>query len=396
MTRFKKTVFIHAYMTFTRDTSLMSEKVMWLDSDTESTILEHVKACTQFYLDEKNIGEHGLCKVWYGDWWDPMDKIGMDGIGETVTVTAQMVLNLKNLSDMYKWLYKQGCADDSYLALAEYYLKARTDFVTAMKKYAYNSEGYFNGFYNDNRKWLLSDNDPDGEKRVYLVANAWAIISECTDEEMTKSVMNNIEKECFGRIGYNTKSKGFPVFIDKAGRVGNGTSPGTAPYNHAQSFFVRACCECGYAETAYKATRYLLPIEEAYAPVEKTYAPPFAIANAYSNNDKHLHRVEFQYLSGTVSYVLRTIYNFIFGITFTYDGLILKPCIPKEFGDCSVQFTYLGKKFKIEFKQAENDLHTVTLNSKEWNTSINVRSGKTMAEFLDSDFEDENYITFAY
>ena len=91
---------IHEYLTFTRDFSILDERVMWLDSDEESSVLDHIFTTAGYYLDEKNIGEHGLCKVWYGDWWDVMDKIGTDGIGESVTVTAQMVLNLKNLAEM--------------------------------------------------------------------------------------------------------------------------------------------------------------------------------------------------------------------------------------------------------------------------------------------------------
>ena len=384
---------IHEYMTFTRDTDLLFEKVYWLDSDEESTILEHIISCAQFYLEEKNIGEHGLCKVWYGDWWDPMDKIGTDGIGETVTVTAQMVLNLKNLATMFKWLYDSGKVDESYLKLADKYLDMRDKFIEAMQKHAYNKEGFFNGYFNDNRKWLLSDNDPDDEKRIYLVSNAWAIIAGCATEEMKNSVLENIENECFGVIGYNTHSKGFPVYIDKAGRKGNGRSPGTAPYNHAQSFFVRACCECGEAELAYKATRYILPFEEEYAPVEKTYAPPFSVANSYSSSKKFLHRVGFQYLSGTVSYVLRTVYNFFFGITCGYEGLTISPCIPKAFGDCSVEFTYLGKDFEIQYNQSEEK--SVTFNGQNWNFEFD-DNGKIVAFFEDAVLEDSNKIVIAY
>jgi len=387
---------IHEYMTFTRDLSLMNEKVMWLDSDEESTVLEHIARCTQFYLDEKNIGEHGLCKVWYGDWWDPMDKIGMEGRGESVTVTAQMILNLKNLSDMYKWLYKKGVADESYHALSESYLAKRELFIENMKKHAFNSCGFFNGYFNDNGKWLLSEKDPDGEKRVYLVSNAWAIISECLPKEMQQKVIDNIEKECFGRMGYNTNSKGFPVFIDKAGRKGNGSSPQAAPYNHAQSFFARACCVCGDAEKAYKATRYILPIEEKYAPPEKTCAPPYAIANSYSNSDKSLHRAGFQFLSGTVSYVLRIVYNFFFGITFSYDALILKPCIPEKFGDCEVSFKYLDKSFKICCKKTDNADKKFTLNGIVQSTEKNEKSGLETAYFPDDVLEEENIITVEY
>lgn len=386
---------VHEYLTFTRDYSILKEKTVWLDSDEESTVLEHILRIVEFYLDEKNIGEHGLCKVWYGDWWDVMDKIGMEGIGESVTVTAQNVLNLKNLSQAFEWLYSLGEIDENTLSLTKKYEEYRARFLKAMRKEAYNSAGFFNGYYNDNRKWLLSEKDPDGEDRVYLVSNAWAIISGSATQEQTESVKAMVEKECFGRMGYNTNSKGYAVYVDKAGRVGNGTSPGTGPYNHAQSFWVRACCTAGDAETAYKVTRYILPIEEAYAPVEMTYAPPFAIANGYSNSDKSLHRVELQFLSGTVSYTLRNYYNFIFGITYGYNGLTMKPCVPKEFGDCEVKFTYLDKEFAVKYKQSETK--RVVYNGAHWTqTSKSEENEKEYPYFADGDMQEENIIEIYY
>jgi len=91
------------------------------------------------------------------------------------------------------------------------------------------------------------------------------------------------------------------------------------------------------------------------------------------------------------------VYNFFFGITFTYSGLTIKPCIPKAFGSCSVNFTYLGKKFFVDFKQTDDSKDKkVIFNGKPWETQINVVSGRTMACFCDEDLTDENIITMEY
>jgi cellobiose phosphorylase len=63
----------------------------------------------------------------------------------------------------------------------------------------------------------------------------------------------------------------------------------------------------------------------------------------------NLHRVELQFLSGTVSYVLRNVYSYFFGITYGFEGLTIKNCLPEAFGNCSANFEYLGKKFKLVF-----------------------------------------------
>lgn len=377
---------IHEYLTFTRDYDFLNETVYWLNSDEKSSVLEHIFRTTEYYLDPINIGEHGLCKVWHGDWWDVMDKIGLDGKGETVTVTGQMVLNLKNLAKMLDWMISVDKVNEKYLPLKERYLNAREKFLIAMQKHAYNKLGFFNGYFNDNGKWLLSDNDPDGRERLYLVSNAWAIIGECCTDEMKKSVIENVETRCTCRRGHATSSTPFYDYIDKAGRAGLGGQKNVGVYNHAQSFYIRACCKADRPDLAYNASRYILPFEEEYAPVEFTFAPPFTIANGYSNADANLHRVQLQYLSGTVSYVLRTVHNFFFGVEYDYGGLKIKPCVPEAFGNCKTDFTYLGKSFTIEFRKST--VKEITVNGK--------KVGSTETFVADNDMKENNLIMVAY
>ena len=170
-----------------------------------------------------------------------------------------------------------------------------------------------------------------------------------------------------------------------------------SPYNHAQSFLVRASCIAGDKWTAYKATRYILPIEEAYAPVEKTFAPPYAIANSYSNSDANLHRVELQFLSGTVSYVLRNVYSYFFGITYGLDGLSVQGCMPDEFGNCSAEFTYLSKRFALSYKKVDKAEKEVRFNGKKWTKQVysEERAGY-YPFFADADMQDENVIEIEY
>ncbi len=323
-----------------------------------------------------------------------MDEIGVKGRGETVTVTAQMILNLKNMSDMIN-AYKE-ILPKKYHALPKKYAEYRERFIDGMRKTAFNKEGFFQGYMNDDGEWLGSDkeHDPEGISKLYLVSNAWAIISGAGTSEMNESTLTKIEEMNFGRMGYNTLSVGYTKHLANAGRVGQ-RGPHPAPYNHAQSFLVRACCTVGNSEMAYKVSRHIFPFEQAYAPVEQTYAPPYALANCYSNSDVSLHRVTFQFLSGTVSYTLRIFYNFFFGLNYRYDGLAIRPCPPKEFGECSVNFTYLGKKFTINYKP--HDTKSVKLNGEKWTkTKYDTEYRKDVAFIADGDMKEENIIEITY
>ncbi len=383
--------FLNDYIRFTRDYGIFDEQLEWFDLGEKASLAEHVVKCIDHYIDDNNIGEHGLCKVWYGDWWDTMDNIGMKGRGESVSVTAQVILCLENFAEIFSKLNEQGRRDFDYPALSKLYLEKRESFKKSMLKNAYNSRGFFNGYFNDNGKWLLSDNDPDGIERLYLVSNAWALISGICDEKTTASVVENVENRNYYKNGYRTQSIPFYTYIENAGREGGCSALPTATYNHAQSFIVRAYCAVGEAEKAYKASRYIYPFESKFAPVSKTLAPPYAITNCYDGNDQSselvLHRAGFQFLSGTVSYVLRTFYNFFFGIDFELDGLRLKPCIPKDFGDCEANFSFLGKKFTVKFVSTSSSKKTAKINGKPHNNTK-----KDAFFFEDECFENENII----
>ena len=115
----------------------------------------------------------------------------------------------------------------------------------------------------------------------------------------------------------------------------------------------------------------------------------------YSNNDASFQRVTFQFLSGTVSYTLRIFYNFFLGINYRYDGLGLRPCLPKAFGNCSVSFSYLGKKFVINYAQGENK--SVKLNGKNWDKTVyDVEYRKDITLIPDKDMLEENVIDVIY
>ena len=103
-----------------------------------------------------------------GDWLDCLNSAGLKGRGETVMVSCQLVMCLKYLAEILEKLGKTG--GDEYLAYADKLKKT-------INEVSYNKEGFYNGVFTDGGNWIFSDNDPDGEKRVYAPTNSYAIIS---------------------------------------------------------------------------------------------------------------------------------------------------------------------------------------------------------------------------
>ena len=77
--------------------------------------------------------------------------------------------------------------------------------------------------------------------------------------------------------------------------------------------------------------------------------------------------------------------------------MVIDPCLPKEFGDCEVIFTYLNKNLKVLYKNTENLEKQVLFNGKKWNKNkYIVESERYAAFFADSDMLDNNVVEIEY
>lgn len=102
---------MHEYVCETGDFGLLKERVKWLNREDKDSIWEHALRALSYYLDPENIGEHGLCKIRGGDWLDAVNRAGLEGRGESVMVTYQVVLamclNWRKVLE-YAFLVKNG------------------------------------------------------------------------------------------------------------------------------------------------------------------------------------------------------------------------------------------------------------------------------------------------
>ncbi len=341
--------FVWKYLAHTHDFEILNEQIEWLDKDEKSSALEHLITATEYYIKPENIGEHGLCKIRGGDWLDAVNTAGLEGRGESVTVSEQTVMSMEYLTDILRKLGKD----------TDKYLKEAKNLKENINKYAFNNSGYYNGVFNDNGEWIFSDNDPDGKSRMYGVSNYYAIISGVADKEKTKSILENAEKlKC---------DKGYRLFypclgetpIDKVGRVASGDVPpymgeNGNVYNHgSQGFFARALSVAGEGDKLFEMLKWIMPYDQTKHPTQIAFTPPYAIINCWQELPEFNHRGLMCFLTGSVAMAMRGVYEWMLGIKPNLDGLEIKPCLPKSMTDVEVEIEYLGEKKKIKIVNGE-------------------------------------------
>ena len=352
------TEFVYDYLAYSGDYSILENVYGYYDSELVESGLAHLVKGMEYLLASENTGEHGLTKSRGGDWLDCLNSAGLKGRGETVMVSCQLVMCLKYLAEILKKIGETGA--EKYLAYAEK-LKATINEVS------YNQDGFYNGVFTDNGVWIFSDNDPDGEKRVYAPTNSYAIISgvaEGREQEVIKH-LETLETD----KGYQLFSEPFgKAYIDGIGKMGTGDfqpyfSENASVYNHgSQFFYIRALAEVGDYEKLYKVLNFAMPFNEENHKERDICAAPYAITNCYHLVPSFCGRAGFSFLTGSVAMLERSVYNWMFGVRYTLNGLQIKPCLPKEYANSEITLKYLDKTLKVKFNGYGNQVVAATVN----------------------------------
>lgn len=145
-------------------------------------------------------------------------------------VSCQLVMCLGYLSEI---MNKVGQTRD-----VEKYEKSAYKLINAINKASFNGK-FYNAVYTDNGSWLFSEKDEDGEKRVYVPTNAYAVISGVADGK---------EESIFSEIAALKTSDGYKLFseplggkfIDGIGKMGTGDFSRISPRTQACITTVRS------------------------------------------------------------------------------------------------------------------------------------------------------------
>lgn len=354
------TEFVYDYLAYSGDYSILEKDYGYYDSNLIESGLTHLIKGMEYLLASENTGEHGLTKSRGGDWLDCLNSAGIKGRGETVMVSCQLVMCLKYLAEILEKLGKTG---------GERYLAYANKLKVTINEVSYNKEGFYNGVFTDNGVWIFSDNDPDGEKRVYAPTNSYAIISGVA-EGKEKEVIKHLETLATDK-GYQLFSVPFgKAYVDGIGKMGTGDfqayfSENASVYNHgSQFFYIRALAEVGDYEKLYKVLNFAMPFNEENHKERDICAAPYAITNCYHLVPSFRGRAGFSFLTGSVAMLERSVYNWVFGVRFTLDCLQIKPCLPKEYANSEIAFEYMDKKVIVKYNGYGNKVLSANISGE--------------------------------
>jgi cellobiose phosphorylase len=355
------------YIRVTKDASILDEEVFFIKGDPlkedqhetyfvpevsteKATILEHCRRALQKGLTE---GPHGLPLIGGGDWNDGMNRVGIEGKGESVWLAWFLIHVMNDFADI---LELSGQIDSG-----EGYRKQAKRLAQVIEEKAWDGEWYRRAYYDDGTP-IGSHTNIDA--RIDSLAQSWSIISKAGNKERSDKAMESLEKHLikldekmvllltppFDKgVEYPGYIKGYPPGVRENG----------GQYTHGSLWVPLAFAMQGNEEMALKLIRLMHPVSHTSNPEDMQHfkGEPYVLAADIYDLPGQVGRVGWTWYTGSGAWMYRILLENIFGFTLRGTTLSFKPVIPKDWPQVSMKYRYQDTLYNIVIERSsENSL----------------------------------------
>jgi len=348
---------VDGYVAVTGDASVLDEYVPFLAmrplephehevyelpqvSDEHASVYEH---CLRALRRACTAGAHGLPLIGIGDWNDGMNRVGVEGRGESVWLAWFLVTTLRAFA-----LRAEARGDEAVAAE----LRARADgYVAAAEAHGWDGAWYRRAYFDDGTPLGSRDSD---ECRIDSIAQSWSVISGAGAPDRQAQAMRSLEEHLvleeermlvllappFDRTPHD------PGYI-------KGYLPGVrengAQYTHAALWAVLATALRGDGDRAFDLYQMLNPLTHTASAegVERYRVEPYVVAADVYTAAGQVGRGGWTWYTGSASWMYRVGLESILGFVRRGDTLRMEPCVPGDWAEFGVDYRFGGALYAI-------------------------------------------------
>jgi cyclic beta-1,2-glucan synthetase len=343
------------YVSATGDKSILLEQIPFLKGEalkpnemerytqfeTTSKVFSLYEHCRRALEKGTTTGAHGLPLMGAGDWNDGMNRVGMDGRGESVWLGWFLHATLERFAPLAALM-----TDDPtpYLQQADKYSRG-------LEANAWDGEWYLRAYYDDGTRLGSSKNN---ECQIDSIAQSWAVLSGAADPARAALAMESVNRRLVKQAEQMVLL--FTPPFDKSARDPGyikGYLPGIrengGQYTHAAIWAAWAFAKLGQGDRAGGLFRMLNPISHSDTPekVARYQVEPYVIAADIYSTFPHVGRGGWTWYTGSSGWLYRLGLEAILGITRAGNALNINPCIPSHWPGFKVDYRFGTAHYKI-------------------------------------------------
>jgi cyclic beta-1,2-glucan synthetase len=349
------------YVRLTGDAAILDERVPFLTmralephehevydlprvSDEQASLYEHClralrKACTT--------GAHGLPLIGIGDWNDGMNRVGVEGRGESVWLAWFLVATLRAFAG-------QAEARGDHEAASEF--RSHADgYAAAVEAHAWDGAWYRRAYFDDGSPLGSAESE---ECRIDAIAQSWSVISGAGSPEHQAQAMASFDKYLV-RSDARLLMLLTPPFDKTPHDPGyiKGYLPGVrengAQYTHGALWSVLATALRRDGDRAFELFQMLNPLTHALTADDvATYkVEPYVVAADVYTTENHVGRGGWTWYTGSASWMYRVGLEAILGLRKRGDTLEIRPCVPATWPSLTITYRYGESTYELQVER---------------------------------------------
>ncbi len=348
---------VDEYVTRTGDGSVLDEHVPFLTmrplepeeveiydlpgtSDEHGSVYEH---CLRALRRASTAGPHGLPLIGTGDWNDGMNRVGVEGRGESVWLAWFLIATLRSFAVRAAERGDQEVAGE---------LRRRADeYASAAETHGWDGDWYLRAFFDDGSPLGSSRSD---ECRIDSIAQSWSVISGAGGPERQVRAMRALEEHLVDEDARLIRLLTPP--FDKSPRDPGyikGYLPGVrengAQYTHAATWAVLATARSGDGGRALELFQMLNPLLHTRTPdeVARYKVEPYVVAADVYTAPGHVGRGGWTWYTGAAGWMYRVGLEAILGFDRRGDVLRIAPRVPAAWPELAIDYRFGAARYRI-------------------------------------------------
>ncbi|HUQ45849.1 MAG TPA: glucoamylase family protein [Gemmatimonadaceae bacterium] len=288
-------------------------------------------------------GAHGLPLIGIGDWNDGMNRVGVEGRGESVWLAWFLVTTLRR--------FAAHAAARGDASSAEWCRTQADQYVTAVEREAWDGAWYRRAYFDDGTPLGSASSE---ECQIDAIAQSWSVLSGAADHARARTAMRSLNERLV-RDDERLILLLTPPFDKTPNDPGyiKGYLPGVrengAQYTHAALWTVLAAAGLGDGDRAFHLFDLLNPLTHAGtahdADVYKV--EPYVVAADVYTAPGHVGRGGWTWYTGSASWSYRVALEGLLGFTKRGDRLTIVPCIPSSWDEVTIDYRFGASTYAI-------------------------------------------------
>lgn len=325
----------------------------------------------------KRMSKRGLPLIGAGDWNDGLSAVGLDMKGESIWLAEFFYLILTRFAEV--------CEKTRKLKFARRYKQKAAELKKSFDKYAWDGQWFYRAT-KDNGEKIGSRINREG--KIYLNAQTWSVISGIADKSRSLKAMDAVTKHLLKKNGCLLLAPAYTKpdeMIGYLSRYAPGRRENGGVYSHAATWAIWAYALMNDNENAFKSFKNLCPIYNGLKPDEYVAEPYVMPGNIDGPDSPNYGMAGWTWYTGSANWFQKVIVDWILGIRATVEGLVIDPCIPKEWNEYSVKRNFRGTDINIKvINQARSDpkFDFMIIDGVKTNSNI-IRPGKKKLIFAE-------------